>query len=955
MKKYPYISNLRGAPPLRAAARPVTASARWRFPLLAAAGLCLLGLPGLGGCVADVPATDPGSGVVALFNPGATPPVVPTPTDLVRVGGKLQIPVDPAEATNGALKTFNDYLRGLDGFPPDSVATTTFSAAIDPSTLGEGVVVYDATTSTVLDPPEAVASLEAGSANQELVIGTRSRWRNGHTYFVGLFSWQEAGAVRGIRSADSKPVLTDSAFALLRSQTPLLAKCQDATNPACLCTDLTDSSCHAVVDGISNVQAQQLEAARLGIAPIIDAVLGLKGRARSELVMAWSFTISTRSFATFDAGRSQVPFPSNLLLSNQGMGSPTADATVSIPILPTDDPLTKALKGGLNTLDGFSTTGSAQFPIDSALSGGLPVEIDAKTVLPGKTALLINLSVPTSQPSYQAQPLRALLDVPNKISGFAGQIWVTPKRPLLGERTTYAAVLTTNIKDASGGRLAPAPVTLLITQGSPLVIDGKSAVPTIPLAQATQLEQLRQQISPLIKSLGLSPATVAALTVYRTQSIVSPMQKLIAGTTQLAPVIPSTVTINTTVPIGTPPIGAILHGTLTVRRVVDLRGPFNPTARLTPTPASNDVIPFLMTLPNPGLAPPGGAPVVIVQHGLTRWRGDALAIAGTLASKGLAMIAIDAIYHGGRVICLSSADCASGVTCTQPAPVNGVPQPGSCAGAYLAAAGATALPGSPDLLPDPSLPSRDFTNLANPFAQRDNYRQHTLDLFQLVRVIKDATAGGLSAQISANATLAPINPAKIGYLGQSLGSLMGTNFLALSPSVNLGVLNVGGGDLVGIFTDPSSSLSAGAAAQLGVTPGTPAYFSLLENFRWIIDPADPINFARFVRAPDATLMPNRTAPARVILQEAGMDKVISNQFTLALGLELGLPVDMMQHLLGIDQEGGAAPTDVSTFFPTADHGAIFNFTNMPLTLQIQNQAATYLSTGLGGSPPTVTP
>lgn len=952
MKNYSYIIGSRGAAPVLSAARPATAPVRWRLPFLAAAGLCFLRLTG--GCVAEVPATDPGTGVVALFNPGATPPVVPTPTNLVRVGGKLQIPVDPAEAENGALRTFNEYLRGLDGFPPDSVATTTFSAAIDPSTLGEGVVVYDATTSTMLEPPEAVPSLDAASAGQELVISTRSRWRNGHTYFVGLFSWQEAGAVRGIRSTDAKTVLTDSAFALLRSQTPLLALCQDATNPACLCANLADSACHAVVDGISSAQARQLEAGRLGIAPIIDTVLGLKGRARSELVMAWSFTISARPFATFDAGRSQVPFPSNLLLSSQGTGVPPADATVNIPILPTDDPTTRALKGGLNTLDGFSTTGSAQFPIDSVVTGGLPVEIDDKTVLPGKTALLVNLSVPTRQPSYQAQPLRALLDVPNKISGFAGQIWVTPRRPLLGEQTTYAAVLTTGIKDVNGGQLVPSPITLLITQGAPLVIDGKSAVPTIPLAQALQLEQLRELVAPLVRSVGLSPSAVAALTVYRTQSIVSPMQKLIAGTTQLAPVIPSTVTINTTVPIGTP-IGAILHGTMTVRRVIELRGPFNTTGRLTPTPASNDVIPFLMTLPNPALAPAGGAPVVIVQHGLTRWRGDALAIAGTLASKGLAMIAIDAIYHGGRVICLSSADCASGVTCTQPAPVNGVPQPGSCAGAYLAAAGATAVPGSPDLLPDAKLPTRDFTNLANPFAQRDNYRQHTLDLFQLVRVIKDTTAGGLGALIRANAALAPINPAQIGYLGQSLGSLMGTSFLALSPSVNLGVLNVGGGDLVGIFTDPTSSLSAGAAAQLGVTPGTPAFFGLLENFRWIIDPADPINFARFVRAPDAMLMPNRPAPARVILQEAGMDTVITNRFTLALGLELGLPVDMMQHLLGIDQEGSAAPTNVSTFFPTADHGAIFNFTNMPLTLQIQNQAATYLSTGLGGSPPTVTP
>lgn len=950
MKKYSHITS---AGPTAAAAG---AGAGRRLSSLAAVGLCALGISALTGCVADVPQTTSDQGVVALFNPGATPPVVPAPTDLVRVGGRLQIPADPAEASNGALAAFNNYLRGLDGFPPDSTATTTFSGAIDPASIAEGVVIFDATTGMPLTAPAAVASLEPSSGGTELVVSTQSRWRNGHTYFVGIFSWQESGAVRGVRTTDSRPVLTDAAFALLRSTTPLYALCQDATNPACECKDLANNACHAVVDGLTDTQAQQLEATRLGIRPIIQKVLDLKGRTLGDLVMAWSFTISNRSFAVFDSGRGQIPFPSNLLLSNMGMGSPTADATVKIPILPTDDARTQALKGGLNTLDGFSTTGSVQFPIDSEIKGGLPVDIDAASVVPGKTAFLVNLSVPTSQPTFTAKPLRALLDVANNVSGFAGQIWVTPRSPLLSDRMTYAGVLTTNIKDANGQKLAPNPVTLLITQSSPLVIDGKSAVSSIPLASAMQLEQLRLALEPLVSelsSLGVAPSTIAAITAYRTQSIIKPLQQLIGATTQLAPAIPSTVTITTVVP-ATAPLGAIIHGTMTVRRVVDLRGPFNTTGRLTPSPANNDAIPFLMTLPTPALAPPGGAPVVIVQHGLTRWRGDAIAIAGTLASKGLAMFAIDAIYHGGRVVCLSNADCASGVTCTQPPPVNGQPQAGTCAGAYLAAAGATALPGSPDLLPDPALPTRDFTNLANPFANRDNYRQHTLDLFQVVRVLRDATAGGLTMQLAANATLAPLNGAKIGYLGQSLGALLGANFLAMSPSVNLGVLNVGGGDLVGIFTDPNSTLSAGVAQQLGVTPGTPSYFGLLENFRWIVDPADPINLARYVRNPDPTYMPTRTA-AQVILQEAGMDKVITNPFTYALGRELGLPVDAMQHLLGIDQEGSATPTNVSTFFAAADHGAIFNFTNMALTLQIQNQAATYLSTGLSGVPPTVVP
>lgn len=933
---------------------------------LSAVGLCALalsGLTGFGGCSASVPPSASGDGPIALFNPASSPAVVPAPTDLVRVGGSLQIPVDPAESTNGALKTFNDYLRSLDGFPPDTVASTTFSAAIDAASLTEGVVVYDATTQQVLSAPDASAALDATAANKRMVINTKSRWRNGHTYLVALFSWQEGDAVHGVRGQDGKKVLADTAFAFLRSQTPLFAKCQDASNSACACP-LTDvgPSCHSVVDGLSDAQAQELEFGRLTIQPLMDTVVKSKGRARSELVMAWSFTISTRSFATFDPDRSQAPFPSNLLLANKGIGDPMADVLVNIPVLPTDDARTAALKGGLNTLDGFTTTGSVQFPVDTALAGTVPVDIDSATVIPGKTAFLVNLTVPTKPPTYTAQPLHALLDPANSVVGFAGQIWITPQLPLLGDRTTYVSVLTTDIKDSNGKALTPSPATLLLTQGSPLTdADGKSTISTVTAAQAAQLEFLRTTLKPLVAQLGAAgiPASkIAAFTLYRTQGIVKPLLQLIGGTAQLAAAgaIPTAVTILQTItPTSTPAlpavftnVSAIIHGTLTVRRVVDLLGPFN-TARLAASPANNDVIPFIMTLP---VTAPGGAPVVIAQHGLTRWRGDMLGVANSLAGKGLAMIAIDVIYHGSRVVCLSDADCATGVTCTAPAPT--ATQPGKCNGLPKPSPTAAAVVGTADVQPDASLPNRDFTNLTNPFALRDNFRQHTLDLFQLVRVIQSAGAGNLTGQIAAlGGGIPAIDNTKIGYLGQSLGAILGTSFLAMTPSISMGVLNVGGGDVVDIFSDPASQLSTGVAEKLGVVGGTPAFYSLLENFRWIMDPGEPLNLARFVRNPDPTLIPGRTVAAKVILQEAGNDLVIPNRYTLALGKSLGLPVDAMSHLQGIDKEGAAGAAPVSTYFATATHGALIDFANPTLTLQIQDQAVTYLSTGLGGAAPTV--
>lgn len=930
---------------------------------LSALGLCALALSNpavLGGCSASVPDSNSGDGTIALFNPAGAPPVVPSPTDLVRVGGKLQIPVDPSESTNGALKTFNEYLRGLDGFPPDTGASTTFSAALDASSLAEGVVVYDATAQQVLSATDASAALDAAAGNKRMVIKTKSRWRNGHTYMVALFSWQEGDAIHGVRGEDGKKVLADTAFAFLRSDKPLFAKCQDASNSACACP-LTEvvPTCRSVVDGLSNAQAQQLEFGRLTIQPLIDAVVASKGRARSELVMAWSFTISSRSFATFDPDRSQAPFPSNLLLANKGIGDPMADVLVSVPVLPTDDARTAALKGGLNTLDGFTTTGSVQFPVDTAMAGTVPVDIDPATVLPGKTAFLVNQTFPTKPPTYTAQPLRALLDPANSVVGFAGQIWLTPQKPLIGDRTTYVSVLTTDIKDTKGNALVPSPATLLLTQSSPLAgSDGKSTISTVTDAQAAQLEFLRAALKPLVTQLGAAgiPSNkIAAFTVYRTQSIVKPLLQLIGGTAQLAAAgaIPTAVNITSTITSASTPalpaaftnVSAIIHGTLTVRRVVSLLGPFDPT-RLAASPANNEVIPFVMTLP---MTAPGGAPVVIAQHGLTRWRGDVLAIANSLAGKGLAMIAIDVLYHGSRVVCLSDADCATGVTCAAPA----AGQPGKCNGLPKPSATATAVVGTTDVLPDTSLPSRDFTNLTNPFALRDNFRQHTLDLLQLVRVIQSSGAGNLTGQIAAlGGGIPAIDNTKIGYFGQSLGAILGTTFLANTSSVNLGVLSVGGGDLVDLFSDPTSQLSAGAAEKLGVVGGTPAFYALLENFRWIMDPGEPLNFARFVRTPDATLMPTRTA-AKVILQEAGMDLVIPNRYTLALGKELGLPVDAMSHLQGIDKEGAAGAAPVSTYFATATHGSIFDFVNPALTLQIQDQAVTYLSTGLGGAAPTV--
>jgi len=103
----------------------------------AVAALAVVGVVAVGvvSCEPDVaPPPGPVGGSTALFDPLATPPVVPTPNDLAFIGGDgvhLNVPDQPTDSA--AQRAFNAYLRTLTGFPAASTASTRFSMAIDPA------------------------------------------------------------------------------------------------------------------------------------------------------------------------------------------------------------------------------------------------------------------------------------------------------------------------------------------------------------------------------------------------------------------------------------------------------------------------------------------------------------------------------------------------------------------------------------------------------------------------------------------------------------------------------------------------------------------------------------------------------------------------------------------------------------------------------------------------------
>ncbi|MDZ4115976.1 MAG: hypothetical protein U1C54_08205, partial [Xanthomonadaceae bacterium] len=244
-------------------------------------------------------------------------------------------------------------------------------------------------------------------------------------------------------------------------------------------------------------------------------------------------------------------------------------------------------------------------------------------------------------------------------------------------------------------------------------------------------------------------------------------------------------------------------------------------------------VPVLMTVPNAASGrtkPANGWPLVIFQHGITRNRSDGLAISATLASQGFAMVSIDQPLHG-----ITPAD-----TALAPFRVNNTP--------FFAAGvrertfdvdfvnNATGAPGA-DGNPDAS--GTHSINLASLLTSRDNTRQAIADLFVLRATVPNMSVDG-------DAT-GDFDNANVSFVGQSLGSMVGTGFVAFEPTVNVAVLSVPGGGIAQLLNGSPTFgpvIRAGLAGN-GVIAGTAAFDRFMGAAQQAVDSADPVNFAGF--------------------------------------------------------------------------------------------------------------
>lgn len=280
-------------------------------------------------------------------------------------------------------------------------------------------------------------------------------------------------------------------------------------------------------------------------------------------------------------------------------------------------------------------------------------------------------------------------------------------------------------------------------------------------------------------------------------------------------------------------------------------------------------VPFVYLVP----ATPNGK-LIIFQHGITGQKEQVLAVAGALTGAGFAVVAIDLPLHGALAVTAHQGTASAVI-------------PGSVpASTYSQAWG------------------QDFMAIGAPLATRSNIQQAAFNLNRLELTLR---TGGFAL-----AGIAPAPPTDIKFAGISLGSIVGTYYLAgnttlvpatppytqASLDTNMkGFLSVPGARTAYLIQNSPAfgpSVDAGLAAK-GIVKNSPTYHQFFQVTQSVVDPADPAS----VTTPLAPGLPSRLS-GRLAIQEATSttftadgitptngDLVITNAYTRYLANALG--------------------------------------------------------------------
>ena len=808
-----------------------------------------------------------------VFEPGS---VMPSPSDFEvnPVTGLVAMTV-PRDATPAYAEYITEYLNGLEGFPVASTAVAQFSGDVDPSSIDSNTVRVQ-----VVSGPALVGSptIAFDSATGRLSVAPpNGSWGKGRTIAVTVL-----GGPAGIRSRSGKPLVASQAFSFVKLSNTLV----DAQ-----CTTIGAS--YRSVTLLSDAQAIGLEPVRRGLKPVFDSLEGT-GIPRDDVAGLWVFHTVNQPELTFDLAQGVVPFPNNQLLRGNTLpdggvqsgfvmvlpdgGAPGDDAApgvrLSVPT-PTGASPTKAeLIGGLNTLDGFSTTA----PIVSENSATLAA-LDQGAIDAGSLAGVGLLKL-TVDGGVRVSNVIACLNCTSSLND-AGvmdqpqQLQWVPQTPL-DESSRYAASVTTSVRDTQGRAVMAAPTFALVRLRNPLLsAAGTSTIPVLSNAQAQQLEPIRLRFKGCLDRLeaaGTARSRLALGFCFTTQSTAGSLRTVAAAVSSSS--LPTTPTWMLEI-TGMTRMGLTFSGipNASIRAVVDaeivLPNPLTgPNGSFSDAPSTWRTAPAIVTVTVPtSSVPAGGFPVVIFTHALGGARADFWPVADRLASLGLAVVAMDAPLHGDRSDCRLAASpdsaCASPGTqecnlstgrCVARSPGAAQVCPmvsladcfmgnqgrclstGRCEGATFASRSTIG-----SFYGTPVISGQGFFDSVALSATRGRLRQAAVtDLVQLLRVL-DATGPNTLNELLVSRGFGWLDTQDVRLLGVGLGGVFGLTLAAGSARPGRVAMSASGGDLMGaLLTAPALSVQRDAFLA-GHRPGTAEFDELLGLARTMLDGTEPAN------------------------------------------------------------------------------------------------------------------
>lgn len=641
---------------------------------------------------------------------------------------------------------------------------------------------------------------------------------------------------------------------------------------------------------------------------------------------------STGPLVEFDPSNAIVPFPNNLLLDpSTGM--------VKLPEQCGETGTTKLLREGvLNKLNGFGLFEAALTV--TFTEGVDATSLAGHVLLYKRAAgaMAIDPATATPVPFATRATVSVRFDASCQNPSTVPQLVIVPTAPL-EQGATYVVALVDGIKTVNGGTFEPSGTWRLIRGPTdPVTVkDGVIVADQTPLDPAVEsdretllgIDLLWKAHAAALKFLAddlpadkrTAREKILLAWEFKTQTSLDPLDPTVAGspaqkaaTTPLVGTASQAAGINrTTLPysqcaggdsdvqcflkialgkgvyatgntlcgqVGCGAIGDVLGSGLIAKQYqADIENKAYTGTGAKPIPGvwsdsknpaevKDETIGTLSLIPATA-APATGYPVVIFQHGLGQSKTTALAIAGALAGQGFATVAIDAVAHDSRAVRISSdaaLGCADSATSTRPDKGPSAVDFPQCYAPLLS------------------------TNLGQ---TRDAIRQTALDQERLVAALKACGTTACGA-LKVDAT-------KILYIGQSLGGIIGAISAGFIPDLKAVVLNVTGagwadilentetlrircllvdglidaGVLVGEKSSPPGNPTSGLCTT-STWKAQPGYHQFSSIGRWILDPADPANFA------------SKLAQRKVLIQQADGDTVVPNLTTTNLAALIGL-------------------------------------------------------------------